>query len=162
MSSLLPSSNDLFRTEFDYSDWIDEGTYLKDYFIHQRKHFPSNGLPSTIYTTDLQYAKDLAKIGKRKKIETYFSISLSLSLSLSLNFSLSHTHFVRPSCVRLNIRPSSTSCCVDRSFSLEPGKLLKNKIINKCSRTENKCLYHLYEMNEVILFRGAIGAQRRV
>lgn len=51
------------RTEFDYSDWVDEGTYLKTYMQEQKKHFPSNGMPSTLYTADLQYAKDLKHLG---------------------------------------------------------------------------------------------------
>ena len=50
-------------TKFDYSEWVEEGTYLRRYIAAQRLHFPSEGDMVQIITTDLNYhAADLASL----------------------------------------------------------------------------------------------------
>ena len=47
------------ETDFDYSEWVEEGTYLRNYFDENAKHFPSNGDSASVYTTALDYHTDL-------------------------------------------------------------------------------------------------------
>jgi len=49
---------------FDYNEWIETGTYLRNYLEEKPVHFPDGGQASNLYFTDLNYAKDMENIGK--------------------------------------------------------------------------------------------------
>ena len=49
---------------FNYSSWIEEGTYLRGYLDSSKIHFPKDGETSSIYFTDLDYVTGLENIGK--------------------------------------------------------------------------------------------------
>ena len=50
------------ETDFDYADWLEDGTYLKTYLAENTKHFPANGDSAGVYTTALDYGKDLKNL----------------------------------------------------------------------------------------------------
>lgn len=52
------------EVNFDYNEWIETGTYLRNYLEEKKIHFPNGGQSSSLYFTDLNYAKDMESIGK--------------------------------------------------------------------------------------------------